>query len=177
MGDFIGRPRFPLTQIAALSGRYQYEMEDRLVQLVPAVRDRGYLLKSDLVTLMEWKSRRPRRFIESADSALISEATAVALAAEREELRIGVLTLIPGVAFPMASVILHFFHTDAYPIIDFRALWSMNMGAPTPSYRFEQWLTYIQACRSVAREAQVDMRTLDRALWQYSKENQLPGDD
>ena len=101
----------------------------------------------------------------------------MALAAEREELRIGVLTLIPGVAFPMASVILHFFHTDPYPIIDFRALWSMNMAAPTAGYRFEQWLTYIQACRSVAREAQVDMRTLDRALWQYSKENQVPGED
>jgi hypothetical protein len=33
---------------------------------------------------------------------------------------------------------------------------------------------YLAACRRIAAEAGVDLRTLDRALWQYSKENQKP---
>jgi hypothetical protein len=32
------------------------------------------------------------------------------------------------------------------------------------------WLGYVDACRSLATTEEVDMRTLDRALWQWSKE-------
>jgi hypothetical protein len=39
-------------------------------------------------------------------------------------------------------------------------------------YEFSFWWEYTQFCRKLAAEAGVSMRTLDRALWQYSKENQ-----
>lgn len=167
-----GRPRFSLSELQRISDRYQYEREDTVLALVPGVRERGALTKADLLTLVEWKSPRPRRFVTRAHESLILEATAVALAAKSEEMRIGVLTLIPGVAYPIASVILHFFHEDPYPIIDFRALWSLNMEAPSTYYTFDHWQRYVAACRAIAAEASVDMRILDRALWQYSKENQ-----
>ncbi len=143
------------------------------MNLVPGVRQRGHLTKQELLTLVEWKSPRPRRFISRTAESLIAEASAAALTATSEELRIGILTLIPGVAYPMASVILHFFHQDRYPIIDFRALWSLNMESPSTYYTFEHWQKYLKACRAIADEAGVEMRTLDRALWQYSKENQV----
>jgi hypothetical protein len=36
----------------------------------------------------------------------------------------------------------------------------------------EFWNESSQECRKLAREAKVNMRELDRALWQYSKEKQ-----
>ena len=74
----------------------------------------------------------------------------------------------------MASVILHWCHTDRYPIIDYRALWSLGVKEVLATYSFDFWLTYVAFCRQLADEARVDMRTLDKALWQYSKEKQPP---
>ncbi len=59
-----------------------------------------------------------------------------------------------------------------YPIIDFRALWSLQVNVPN-KYTFEFWRKYVQYCRKIARENHVDLRILDKALWQYSKENQI----
>ena len=71
----------------------------------------------------------------------------------------------------MASVILHFRFDNTYPILDFRALWSLGIEERN-KYDFELWWAYVLCCRKLARRAGVSMRTLDRALWQYSKENQ-----
>jgi hypothetical protein len=83
------------------------------------------------------------------------------------------------VSYPTASVILHFFHRDVYPILDFRALWSMGFDQP-PQYTFEFWWEYVEATRNLLARAHrtlpsLSMRELDRALWQYSKERQGRG--
>jgi hypothetical protein len=39
-------------------------------------------------------------------------------------------------------------------------------------YDFKFWSAYTEACRKLSDETGVSMRTLDRALWQFSKENQ-----
>lgn len=77
-----------------------------------------------------------------------------------------------GAQLPTASVLLHLARPDLYPIIDFRALWSLSINMPPASYGFAFWWAYVQACRELARSAGVTMRRLDRALWQYSKEHQ-----
>jgi len=102
----------------------------------------------------------------------VEETTAAALRASDERLRIGTLTLLDGVSMPTASVLLHLAHKDPYPIIDYRALWSLGIENPPPSYSFEFWQAYTRMCRSLARQAGVSMRLLDRALWQFSKEQQ-----
>lgn len=76
--------------------------------------------------------------------------------------------------WPTASVLLHFGARDPYPILDFRALWSLGVKAPT-SYDFELWWEYTCCCRKLARKSGVSMRILDRALWQFSKSNQRRG--
>ena len=73
----------------------------------------------------------------------------------------------------MASVILHFFHPEPYPILDYRALWSLSIDEPS-YYKYNFWWEYVRICRDLAEANAVDMRTLDKAMWQYSKENQ-PG--
>ena len=101
----------------------------------------------------------------------VREITTIALQAVSERARIETLTLLDGVAWPTASVILHFFHRDRYPILDFRAVWSVGLEPPA-QYGFEFWWQYVVCCRALAKKCRVDMRTLDRALWQYSKERQ-----
>jgi hypothetical protein len=80
--------------------------------------------------------------------------------------------LLEGVGLPTASVLLHVAHKEPYPIIDFRALWSLGLDTPPMYYSFEFWQRYVSHCRELADAAGTDMRTLDRALWQYSVEHQ-----
>jgi len=51
-------------------------------------------------------------------------------------------------------------------------LWSLGVEKPPHKYMFEFWWDYTQKCRELASIANVTMRVLDRALWQYSKEYQ-----
>jgi hypothetical protein len=73
------------------------------------------------------------------------------------------------VSWPTASVLLHFGRADPYPILDFRALQSLGVEQPS-QYTFDFWWAYVQACRRLADKHGVDMRTFDRALWQWSAE-------
>jgi hypothetical protein len=65
---------------------------------------------------------------------------------------------------------------DDYPILDFRALWSLSKEVEPHEYDFPLWDEYVQTCRSLATQAGVSVRTFDKALWQYSKEKQ-PDDE
>jgi hypothetical protein len=99
---------------------------------------------------------------------VVEEATRLALAARSEALRIKLPMTLDGVSWPTASVVLHFAHQEPYPILDVRALHAL--GVDKAVYTLQLWLGYVDACRRLATETGVDMRTLDRALWQWSKE-------
>jgi len=71
----------------------------------------------------------------------------------------------------VASVILHFKFPDRYPILDFRALWSLDKEQPK-YYTFDFWWDYVQEIRKLSEYLKIDIRTIDKALWYYSKENQ-----
>jgi hypothetical protein len=109
--------------------------------------------------------------VEDNPEEYVKEITEFAFRATTERARIKVLTSLDGVRWPTASVILHFCHRAAYPIMDFRALWSVSLPVPA-QYSFTFWWPYVQFCRELSKRTGLDMGTLDRALWQYSKENQ-----
>jgi hypothetical protein len=140
-------------------------------EIAPRIRAAGYLTLGDLAEFGKWKAPRIVPRLGRNGSAFVEAVTAVALATPNEELGIKVLTLLDGVSWPVASVILHFTHEQRYPILDFRALWSVGINPPT-TYDFPLWCAYTAFCRQVADEHSLTMRQLDRALWQYSKENQ-----
>ena len=98
--------------------------------------------------------------------------SSIALSTQEERTKIEILTLLNGVNWPSASVILHFFHNDLYPILDFRALWSLGIEKVPAQYTFVFWWKYVSYCRKLSLKHNIDMRILDKALWQYSKENQ-----
>ena len=164
--------RFRAKRIQEIASRYDYSInEDELAGLRPKVQARGYLSKEELQQIAYWKAPRSSGHIRTNSDDYVHEITALALQAKNERARIEILTLLDGVSWPTASVILHFSHSDPYPIIDFRALWSVSLEVPS-QYGFNLWWCYTEFCRSIAEKNHVDMRTLDRALWQYSKEKQ-----
>jgi hypothetical protein len=164
--------RFPAKEITHWASRYSYLSDAELENgIAPAVQGRGYFTKSEFLALCKWKTPRTQSRCAENEETFVNEVTRTALTAPNERLRIEVLTLLRGVDWPTASVILHFGFKDQYPILDFRALWSLGIKkAPYRDFAF--WASYTDYCRKLARKAGVSMRILDRALWQYSKEHQ-----
>jgi len=164
--------RFNLNDIKAIADRYEYPIsENDLLQLRSQVLKCGYLSKDELMKVAYWKAPRSAGHAGKNDEEYVREVSAFAFTAESERARIESLTLLDGVSWPTASVILHLFHADPYPILDFRALWSVSIDVPA-QYFFDFWWPYVIFCRKISKATGVSMRTLDRALWQYSKENQ-----
>jgi hypothetical protein len=168
------RLRFPLSEVMFWAARYVYADDAEVEAIGKAARERGWFTRDEFLTVARWKSPRSRRLCEENDESAVKAVTQLALSTPDERQRIETLTHLRGIGFPTASVLLHLGHRDPYPIIDFRALWSLGVQSPPAAYSFTFWWAYTQACRSLAREAGVRMRTLDRALWQYSKERQGP---
>ncbi len=164
--------KFLPNQIAEYAANYDYLTDEVDISLfTEEVRTREYLKKDDLQRVAKWKSPRSAGHVRKNKEGYINAVTALALQTDNERLRIESLTLLDGVGWPTASVILHFYHPDRYPILDYRTVWSLSLDLPN-QYTFDFWWDYTVICRSLATENHVDMRTLDKALWQYSKENQ-----
>jgi hypothetical protein len=140
-------------------------------EIVPRTGKKGYLNKADFVEICEWNSARPRALYRSNTEDFIREITRVSFSTKHERVRVEILTLLSGVSLATASVILHFCAPDPYPILDTKSLWSLQAAAPR-KFDFDFWWQYVQVTRKLAKQARVDMRTLDRALWQYAQENQ-----
>ena len=164
--------KFELNDIRSIASRYEYPIsETELMDLKTTVNGRGFLTKNELEKIAYWKAPRSAGHAHKNDEDYVTEITRFAFATECERARVESLTLLDGVSWPTATVILHLFHSDPYPILDFRSLWSVSIDKPT-QYSFALWWTYVKFCREIAQATGVDMRTLDRSLWQYSKENQ-----
>lgn len=172
--EFQFKLRLRKSHFAELIQRYKRKHGEKdavLFGLVNGVRSRRYVTKDELRSVCRWKSPRSMGHIEKSSEEFVREISGLALSTKDEHVRISVLTLLNGVGWPTASVLLHFFHEDSYPILDFRALWSLTQEK-LPPYTFDFWWDYTEFCRSLAKDENLDMRSLDQALWQYSRENQ-----
>jgi hypothetical protein len=151
---------------------YAYPGEEEIVnELSPRARSRGSLTRAEFLTLCRWKTPRSQPRCATNTSARVREATQIALATEDERAKLYILRTLAGVGWPTASVILHFCDARPYPILDYRALWSLGFARP-PTYTFEFWWAYTGFVRRLKQSTGHDMRTIDRALWQYSKVHQ-----
>jgi len=165
--------RFPLEELRLWADRYEYADDAEVEAIGRAAGRRGCYTRSELLKVARWKTRgRSERRCELNTDAAVRQTTALALTTDDEHERVDALVTLHGVQLPTGSVLLHLARPKLYPIIDFRALWSLGIDKPPTSYRFGFWRAYVRACRALAAQAGVSMRTLDRALWRYSKERQ-----
>ena len=137
-----------------------------------AARDRGYYTRAEFIEVCSWKTVRSRPKVAMNTAAAVVAATGRALAAVDEASRIAALLELEGVGVPTASTLLYFAFPADYPILDVRALESLGVK-PRSTYPVSFWLEYLEACRELSRGAGVSIRTLDKALWQHSKELSL----
>lgn len=166
------RLRMPAGELARWARRCAYPGEaDTEQRAVPTARARGYLMQNESLELCRWKTPRcqPRCAANSGD--LVREVSQIALATAHEEVKIRVLLLLAGVGWPTASVILHFCDHRRDPILDVRALWSASLRR-LPTHTFSLWREDTCFVRGISDRTGLTMRTIDRALWQYSKERQ-----
>jgi len=155
------------------SGEKSLQLEEWLIQNGPSIKERGYLTLKELKEFVTWKTRnRATWCCEYNDEDFVEEVSRVSLSTTNEQLRIEALTLLHGVDYPVASSILHLVFGNDHPIQDVRALESLDMKRRKGERKFEFWTRYRTRCLEIADQCGVDMRTLDRALWQYSKDNQ-----
>ncbi len=165
--------RFPLNEIDKWASCYGTPAEDsKVIAAGKAAQARGYYTRDEFLLIGNWKSPRVRGQRERNDESFITEVTRIALSTPSERLRIEILMLLHGVNWATASVLLHLAHPDPYPILDYRALESLGLP-DAPECDYPLWTDYTQCCRELASRAKIDMRTLDRALWGYSKANPL----
>lgn len=166
------RLRFPAPEIPHWSSRYSYAGEERIGMVIaPRARARGHLTRREFLELCEWKTVRTKSRCAKNSADRVREATSLALATNDDRAKIGILRLLDGVDWPTASVILHFCDPLPYPILDYRALWSLGYPKP-PTYTYDFWNDYTAYSRELSRVTGHSMRVVDRALWQYSKEKQ-----
>lgn len=120
----------------------------------PFMREHHYLTMQHFTDLSYWKSPRSKTYAARNDEAFLCAVTHTALTTENERLRSEVLTLLCGVGWPMASVILHFGSANLYPILDVRALWSAGIDdVDAAVYNFALWREYTRFCRDAAARA------------------------
>ena len=157
------------TQITELSGRYSYK------KFPIKLKSKEFMTRDEFLKIGMWKSKRTKNHYLQNDDTFVEEITKIAFSPRTSErLRIEILQLLKGVGYPVASALLHFGLSSAkYPIIDFRALWSLNkINKDKIKYDFNLWNKYRTDCLDLARQHNLSLRDLDKALWQFSKENQ-----
>lgn len=151
-----------------------FEEEERQLELLPVAFAEGSWRWEDLEWLVDWKSRRAAGYFEDNDPQFAEEILDQAIEARGIVEKVETLTELKGVGVPMASAFLVFMDPTAYTVLDVRAWESLAaVGhidtelSETPT--IDQYLTYLGVCHPLANEFEVELRTLDRALWVLSQ--------
>jgi hypothetical protein len=167
--------QFPPEEIGPLAERFPASDESRSRAIGDAVRARGHYTREEFIEVCAWKTPRSRPRVAANAEGVVIEATGRALAASDEAIRFATLLELDGVGGPTASTLLYVAFPHDYPILDVRALESLGVSSRS-SYSVSFWLAYLDACRTLARQTEVSLRTLDKALWQHSKERGRGGE-
>ena len=167
--------QFPIDEIRPLAARFPpLDSDARLNELGVAVRARGYYTREEFIEVCAWKTVRSRPKVSRNTEAAVVQATGLAMSSNSEAEKMMALLELDGVGVPTASTLLYCAFPDGYPILDVRALESLGVK-PRSQYPLSFWLGYLDACRELAQRASVSLRTLDKALWQHSKERSRLG--
>ena len=124
-------PRFSLDQITGIASRYDDPGDDVVIEAGRCSRAQGFVSYDDFLKMCRWKTPRNQPHCKKNTAEEVEETTGIAMSASNERVRIGVLRCLEGVDWPTASVLLHLAHSDPYPVLDVRALWSLCVDQPS----------------------------------------------
>ncbi len=162
--------QFDAAKIPNLSDGYEYG-DDRQVSDAGKKIARGEYDLAHLETIYRWKTKgRGISRLRKNTIAEIADGLRLAAGAKTERAAMAVLCGLVGIDVPVASAVLTAMNPERYTIIDFRALESLGVPDP-PVLTVNYYLKYLDHCRKLAEQHKLSLRTLDRALWQWSKRN------
>jgi hypothetical protein len=161
--------QFSRSEIRPLAGRYNYRRAEEHAMSAGKRIARGEYTRQNLQIIFEWKTGgRGKSRLQVNTNTEIEDALRSAVEAKSERTAIAVLSGLFGVDIPVASAVLTAINPERFTIIDYRAL--QALGQDRNQHTIGQYLAYFLRCRELARENDVTLRELDRALWQWSVE-------
>lgn len=159
--------------IRELAGRYSpyYQHADKFIRKMlrnAYAREsrHGYITRDELLMVNEWKNGGGHRqqIRRNAPEWVIDRSRKAFATGEIVPLTKD----LTGVGIANASAIMHFVFDTEYPIIDRYALQTLGVAENRGRNNLDRyWKDYKRLCCAWAEEYEVDLRTLDRALWQY----------
>jgi hypothetical protein len=162
--------QFPLTRVRDYAARFDDAGDAAALAIGRAARRRGHYTRDEFVAACRWKTPRSAPLVARNTARDVEAATRAALGPARSAgERMQALRALHGVEWATGSVLLHLAYPDRYPILDVRALHALGVTGRS-SYTTAFWEAYVAECARLAAAAGVDGRTLDRALWQWSRE-------
>ncbi len=161
--------RFPPEEIEPLALRFPAMDDGPYLAAGAAAAARGHYRRAEFLLVCAWKSPRSRPLVAANPARRVAARTRAAFATGDEAARMAALLSLDGVGVPTASALLYFAFPDRYPVLDVRALESLGVRGRS-TYPPAFWLAYLDACRALAAAHGVTVRTLDKALWQFSRE-------
>ncbi len=151
------------------------ELEKAAFDAGEAIRNGDYTL-ANLEAIVRWKSERAVQYLIGNSNEKIRMALAAAASQESStDTAVKALLELHGVDISVASAILAAIFPERYTVLDFRALEAL--GYARQDVRFYE--EYVAFCKRLAESnvvrpqselpAPTPLRTLDRALWEWSR--------
>ena len=157
------------------TGEKEQELEKAAFEAGEAIRNGDFSLVN-LETIVRWKSERVVHYLIGNSNEKIKQALGIAASPETStNAAVKALLELHGVDLPVASAILAAIFPERYTVLDFRALEAL--GHARHDVRFYE--EYLAFCKRLAESnivqpqsdlpAPTPLRTLDRALWEWSR--------
>jgi hypothetical protein len=157
------------------SGEKEHELEKAAFEAGEAIRNGDYSL-ANLEAIVRWKSERAVQVLIGNSNETIRRALALAASPESTtETAVNALTELHGIDIVLASAVLAAIFPERYTVLDFRTLEAL--GHARHDIRFYE--EYLAFCKRLAESnivtpqselpAPTPLRTIDRALWEWSR--------
>ena len=157
------------------AGEKEHELEKAAFEAGEAIRNGDFSL-TNLEAIVRWKSERVVHYLIGNSNEKIKRALSIAASPETStDAAVKALLELHGVDLPVASAILAAIFPERYTVLDFRALEAL--GHARHDVRFYE--EYLAFCNRLAESnivkpqsdlpAPTPLRTLDRALWEWSR--------
>jgi hypothetical protein len=169
--------KIPFKELEPLLKKHLSKQEEQktseLIKKLRAVKQRGYLRKSELIEICHWKSDRSINLICSNPPSRVVRITKQVFGTQIERKKFKLLTTgLSGVDAAMASSILMLTNPKNYGVIDIRAwqlLYEMRTVNANPrgkGFTFNQWYRYLKILQYFARKFKVKARDIERTLYE-----------
>lgn len=163
------------SELHRLASEYAFD-DNKWLGAGKALTQSGFNI-SNLEEIYRWKNKKRGRFdlVQRNAPDDLNEAIEVARRTTSDSVAISALSGLGGIGIPTASAILAAMFPERFTVIDVLALEAL--GIRHYSLTVPYYLDYLEYCRKLVAEHGIRpqgeasaLRILDRALWQWSKE-------